>query len=110
MYSDRNRGFGAISKNYVYGFLTLGDFFIKSQIMISEFMTYRFVDGEFVTKSDLYYNRKELGEKAFKEKLAKFKKAKSLYSVLRAKDGTIQCDNQYKQAWDNVRYVVKSRA
>ena len=110
MYSDRNRGFGAISKNYVYGFLTLGDFFIKSQIMISEFMAYRFVDGEFVTKSDLYYNRKELGEKAFKEKLAKFKKAKSLYSVLRAKDGTIQCDNQYKQAWDNVRYVVKSRA
>lgn len=110
MYSDRNRGFGAISKNYVYGYLTLGDFFIKSQIMISEFMSYRYVDGEFITKSDLYYDRKQLGESAFKEKLRKFKKAKSLYSVLKANNGKLTCDPEYKKAWEKIRYQAKSRA
>lgn len=109
-YSDRNRGFGVISKNYVYGYLTLGDFFIKSQIMISEFMSYRYVDGEFVTKSDLYYDRKQLGEEEFKRKLKQFKSAKSLYSVLKASNGKLVCDSKYSKAWENIRYQAKSRA
>lgn len=109
-YSDRNRGFGVVSKNYVYGFLTLGDFFIKSQIMVSEYMSYRYVDGEFITKADLYYDRRQLGEAVFKEKLRKFKSAKSLYSVLKAQNGHLECDPEYKKAWQKIRYQAKSRA
>uniref|UniRef100_A0AAU8BA66 Uncharacterized protein n=1 Tax=Dulem virus 42 TaxID=3145760 RepID=A0AAU8BA66_9CAUD len=71
-YNDRSRIARAFSSNYVYGFLSSLDFFIKSQIMVSEYMNYRFVDGEFVTESDLYYDRKLLGEDAFYDKLKKF--------------------------------------
>lgn len=109
-YNDRNRLSRIISGNYVYGFLSSLDFFIKAQIMVTEHMAYRFVDGEFITLSDLYYDRKILGEDVFYDKLKKFNKANSLYHLLKVKDGKITIDDQYKKAYYKIKYTVESRS
>lgn len=109
-YNDRNRLARTVSGNYIYGFLSSLDFFIKSQIAVTEHMAYKFVDGEFMTLSDLYYNRKYIGENAFYDKLKKFNNAPSLYSLLYEKDGKLTIDDKYKTAYHNIKYVVESRS
>ena len=36
--------------NWVYGMMTTSDWIIKSQILDSVLLSFRFVDGEFITK------------------------------------------------------------
>jgi len=68
-YSHTNRNknvFGrivqGIYEHSIYGLMSSLDFLIKSQIALSVLYSYRFVDGEFVTKNDIKNNRWMHGE------------------------------------------------
>lgn len=108
--TNRNRLYRAISRNSAYGFLSACDFFIKSQIMVSELMSHRYVDGEFITKADIYYNRTVWGEDVFKEKLRKYKEGRSAYSVIYVKNGKLEIEDEYKQAYEKSRSLMRNRA
>lgn len=108
--TNRNRLYRAVSRNSAYGMLSACDFFIKSQIMVTELMSHRYVDGEFITKADIYYNRTVWGEEVFREKLKKYKEGVSAYSVIHVKNGKLEVEDKYKQAYEKSRSLLRNRA
>ena len=57
------------------------DFVVKSQIMNSVLMSYRFYNGEFCTKEDLKINYINKPYKEYKTALKEWNKGVSLYSI-----------------------------
>lgn len=109
-YMNRNILSRTASRNYTYGILALTDFFAKSNFAVSVFMSHRFVDGEFLTKMDIYNRRIQYGEEKFKRLLKEYKNAKSLYSVLQSRDGYLGVQDEYLSAWEKSKNIIKNRA
>ena len=72
-HTNRNRILQSISGNSVFGMLSSLDFLSKSSIMISVLKSYRFVDGEFITKDDVKMDKTAMSDYEYKQKLNKFK-------------------------------------
>lgn len=119
--TNRNRYVNAIMHNWVYGMMTTADWIIKSQILDSVLLSFRFVDGEFITKDQLvykYYKRDTFnGGEEYRRKKKEYDKAISLYAVLKKAHNTKSTSSEmfvipkeYKQAADAVRNTVISRA
>jgi hypothetical protein len=107
--------------NWVYGMMTTSDWIIKSQILDSVLLSFRFVDGEFITKDQLvykYYKRDTFnGGEEYRRKKKEYDKAISLYAVLKKAHNTKSTSSEmfvipkeYKQAADAVKNTVMSRA
>lgn len=83
--------------------------------MISVLKSYRFVDGEFITKDDVKMDKAAMSDYEYKQKLNKFKlfrrhSTPSLWSCLYVtKEGKLECKDEYKEAWNKCKYVVKNR-
>ena len=117
-HTNRNRLVNAIIDNSIFGFLSTVDFLAKGTMMASITHSYRFVDGEFITKNEIqskyYYLPKE--ERA--KKIDKHSTAISLYDVMKVrtkigeKDGLehtiIDIDKQYRNAFNDVIEKVRS--
>lgn len=121
-YSHTNRNknlFGrivqGIYEHSIYGLMSSMDFLIKSQIALSVLYSYRFIDGKFMTKNDIKNNRwmhgdtKEQQKEWLNKELKKWKQGITLYDAIKVQDNQLTVDDQYKQAYDNIDYVVKSR-
>lgn len=82
-------------------------------------LSFRYVDGEFVTKDQLvykYYKRDTFnGGEEYRNKKKEYDKAISLYAVLKQSHNTNSAEmftipKEYKRAADAVRNTVMSRA
>ena len=80
-HSNRSEIINAVNDNWCYGAMTMTDFVIKSQIMNSVLMSYRFYNGEFCTKEDLKINYINKPYKEYKEAIKEWNKGVSLYSI-----------------------------
>ena len=110
-HSNRSRLLNAINNNKIFGFLSAQDYFSKAQIAVATVMSYRYVDGQFVTKEDIILSRKSLGESVYARKLDAWNKGKNLYSILSVKNGKLDIkDEQYRKAYEQVRPIVKARS
>ena len=119
--TNRNRYVNALMHNWVYGMMTTSDWIIKSQILDSVLLSFRFVDGEFITKDQLvykYYKRDTFnGGEEYRRKKKEYDKAISLYAVLKKAHNSKSTSSEmfvipkeYKQAADAVKNTVMSRA
>lgn len=117
--TNRNRYVNALMHNWVYGMMTTADWIIKSQILDSVLLSFRYVDGEFITKDQLvykYYKRDTFdGGEEYRNKKKQYDKAISLYAVLKKSHNTDSAEmftipKEYKRAADAVKNIVMSRA
>ena len=117
--TNRNKYVNILMHNWVYGMMTTSDWIIKSQILDSVLLSFRFVDGEFITKDQLvykYYKRDTFnGGDEYRRKKKEYDKAISLYAIMKKSHNTNSAEmfvipKEYKQAADAVRNTVISRA
>lgn len=119
-HTNRNKNlFGrivqGIYEHSIYGLMSSMDFLIKSQIALSVLYSYRYIDGKFMTKNDIRNNRWMHGDTKQQQKewldkeLKKWKQGITLYDAIKVKNNQLTVDDEYKQAYDNIDYVVKSR-
>lgn len=111
-HSNRSEIINAVNDNWCYGAMTMTDFVVKSQIMNSVLMSYRFYNGEFCTKEDLKINYINKSYKEYKQALKEWKKGVSLYSIHDMKDGKViirKGYEQYEQYFKNIEDILKNR-
>lgn len=108
--SNRSKLINAINENKTFGFLTAQDYYSKAQIAVATVMSFRYVDGQFMSQEDIHNRRFRLGEEKYKRLLQKWKQGKSMYSVLTAKDGKLEVEDKYKKAYEAAEFIVKIRA
>lgn len=92
--SNRNNFINAITHNWAFGGLTMFDFCAKAPIAISTIMSYRYYNGEFITKDDIMMNNILNPEEA-KRQIKEWKKGKSLLSIMKEENGKLTVDKQY---------------
>lgn len=111
-HSNRLEAINTINDNWCFGAMSLCDFIIKSQIMNSVLMSYRYYNGEFCTKEDLQtdYIHKPYSE--YKEELKKWKSGVSAYSIHEMKEGELsirQGYEQYQKSFLQIKDMLKNR-
>mgnify|MGYP003692810889 FL=1 len=89
--SNRNKFINAITHNWAFGGLTMFDFCAKAPIAISTIMSYRYYNGEFVTKDDVIMNN-ILNPEETKKRIKEWKKGKSLLSIMKEENGKLTVD------------------
>lgn len=107
-HTNRNRLLNAVGINFIYGGLSMADFIAKSSIMVTVLHSYRFVDGEFMTKSDMIINADRQG-KDRKEAINRWKKGDTMYSIFTVKDHKLKIDPKYEDAYKRAENIVHSR-
>lgn len=117
--TNMNRLIAGVKHNWLFGMMTMADYLIKSQILDSVLMSFRFVDGEFITKDMIvnkYYKMGTFtGGDEYKAKIRQFEKSKNLYAILKQshnkkKGELFTIPKEYKQAFENAYYTITSRA
>ena len=107
-HTNRNRLINAVGINFIYGGLSTADFIAKSTIMVTVLHSYRYVDGEFMTKSDMIINADRKGTSR-REAVNRWKKGDTMYSIFTIKDHELTVDPKYKDAYDRAKNIVHSR-
>lgn len=109
--TNRNRLATFLYQNHIYGIMRKLDWMSKSVITQSVLNAYRYVDGEFVTDFNLKLHRLEMSEKAYHDKLEKYKSAKSLWDCIDTSTSEIKIKGgeEYEKAYEDVRHEVISR-
>lgn len=78
--TNMHRLIAGVKHNWLFGMLTMVDYLIKAQILDSVLMSFRFVDGEFITKDMIvnkYYKMGTFtGGDEYKAKIRQFEKVK----------------------------------
>lgn len=113
-----NRVAGTLKRNFIYGLMTMSDYLIKSQILDSVLLSFRYVDGEFITRDQLvykYYKKGVFGGgEEYKTKIKEWQNGITLYNVMAKshnKEGKMfNIPQEYKKSFDKVYYVAMSRA
>ena len=113
-----NRIAGALKRNFIYGMMTMSDYLIKSQILDSVLLSFRYIDGEFMTRDQIVYkyykNGTFGGGDEYKAKIREWRDGKTLYSLMSEshnKNGKMfDIPSEYKQAFEKAQYVAMSRA
>ena len=111
--TQRSRIAEALNRNWIFGMLSTCDYIMKAQITTSVFMSYRYVDGKFVTKDDILMSQYKGGNnrKSYvKQKLNEWENGACLYDVISSKDHKLVCDERYKQAFEDIKHIVINRA
>nr|DAU12145.1 MAG TPA: hypothetical protein [Caudoviricetes sp.] len=67
--SNRSKLINAINENKTFGFLTAQDYYSKAQIAVATVMSFRYVDGQFMSQEDIHNRRFRLGEEKYKQLL-----------------------------------------
>lgn len=106
--SNRNNFINAITHNWAFGGLTMFDFCAKAPIAISTIMSYRYYNGEFVTKDDVIMNN-ILNPEETKKRIKEWKKGKSLLSIMKEENGKLTVDKQYYKQYKQIEDVLHFR-
>lgn len=113
-HSNRNRTIKALVSNWCFGFLTTGDYIVKTHIMLCECMSYRYFRGKFVTEEDLRNDFYDLSKEAFNKIKKEWNDGKCLYDCMDTKTGKVEIINEneidYKSAYDKIFHKLRSRA
>ena len=107
--SNRNRWLEIISRHAIFGGLTLADYVSKGHVMESVLMSYKYIDGHFVTKTDVIINNMGKSESEIKAAIKQYDKARSLRSIFKAKNFELVVDDKYKDAYAEVENEIKNK-
>ena len=107
--SNRWRILNGLSTHALYGGMSLADYLTKGHIMEEVLMSYKYVDGAFVTKTDVIISNAGKSKEEIKAAMKKYDQAKSLRSIFTGKDFKINIDSKYKEAYDDVYDEVKAK-
>lgn len=111
--TQRNRLLQVVNQNWIFGMMSSLDYLMKSQIMTSVMMSYRYVDGKFITKDDIRMNQYLGGNDRssyVERQIEKWEQGACLYDVLYAEDHKIKCKDEYKHAFEQIKHIVVNRA
>lgn len=108
-HSNRNRTVNVLWDNWCFGMLTSQDFIIKSQIMVSTLMSFRYYNGHFITREDLLNNMYNATPEEYTKELAKWEDADSVYSAMYVDGYHIEIEDKYKNAYKEVENVLHNR-
>lgn len=106
---NRNRVVNVFTDNLVFGMLSGSDFLVKSNITVSTLLSYKYYNGNFITKQDLDINMRNASKEERKKAFKEWSKGVSAYSILSAKNHTLLVDEQYKDAFYRAENVMRSR-
>lgn len=95
--------------NWCFGGLTVVDFASKSTIMTTILMGHRYFRGKFLSKEDILNMLEASNEEGKKRLLEEWKNGKVLYSIFDVKDGKLQIDPHYKEAYNVSKNMVYQR-
>lgn len=117
--SNLSRAGKVADENSIFGFMSGLDFISKSAIAVSILHSFRFVDGEWISKDMIYRDsakiQKDKRQQWIDDKINKYKKAKkydNLYtSISVGKNGEFLIEDERKRAayTDDIHHIVKSR-
>ena len=111
--TQRNRIIEALNRNCIFGFMSTFDYIMKAQITTSVLMSYRYVDGKFITKDDIrmsQYKGSNNPSSWKKRMMHEWENGACLYDVLHSKNHRLECEDKYKQAFEEIKHVVINRA
>lgn len=107
--SNRWRILNGLSTHALYGGMSLADYLTKGHIMEEVLMSYKYVDGAFVTKTDVIISNAGKSKEEIKAAMEKYDNAKSLRAIFTGKDFKINIDSKYKDAYDDVYDELKAK-
>lgn len=108
--SNRNPILQAAYRHSVFGFMSMADFWSKTQIMTAVVRNHRYINGQFLSKDDMRSSRHlYASKKEFNRALAEWNKGPSLYHLLHSKNGKLTITDKYKDAWLACKDIVKDR-
>lgn len=117
--TNMNRFVAGVKHNWLFGMMTMADYLVKAQILDSVLMSFRYVDGEFITK-DMIVNRYYkmgtfTGGDEYKAKIRQFEDSKNLYAILKQshnkkKGELFTIPEEYKKAFEKAYHTITSRA
>lgn len=92
----------------------MADTIAKSCILVATLLSYRLVDGKFITRHEIEESRISLGEEEYNRLITEFKKSKTnAYNVIlddseykhpfKTKDKKIQIKSEFKDAWEDIK-------
>lgn len=121
-HSDRNRILQAIYKNSTFGIMSAADIYSKATIAVATLLSYRYVDGQFMTKHMIEEKRLTVGEEEYKRLMKEFKKSDvNAYNIfegdskawkrkINSNDTKLKVKEQYKVAWEKVKHTAANKA
>lgn len=95
--------------NWCFGGLAVVDFASKSTIMTTILMGHRYFRGKFVSKEDILNMLEASNEEGKKKLLDEWKNGKVLYSIFDVKNGKLQIDAEFKDAYNVSKNMVYQR-
>lgn len=121
-YSNRNRILQAIYKNSTFGIMSAADIYSKATIAVATLLSYRYVNGEFMTKHMIEEKRLTVGEEEYKRLMKEFKKSdinaynifegdsKAWKGKVNSNDTKLKVKEQYRVAWEKVKHTAANKA
>lgn len=121
-HANRNRVLQMLYKNSTFGLLSAADIMSKSTIMVATLLSYRLVNGQFMTKHMIEESRADLGEEKYKELMKEFKKSKvNAYNIfegdskiwkgdVNSNDTKLHVKEEYREAWEQIKHVAANKA
>lgn len=121
-HSNRNRILQAIYKNSTFGIMSAADIYSKATIAVATLLSYRLVDGQFMTKHMIEEKRLTVGEEEYKRLMHEFKKSdinaynifegdsKAWKGKINSNDTSLKVKEEYKAAWEKIKNVAANKA
>ena len=121
-HSNRNRWLQALYKNSTFGIMSACDIYSKATIAVATLLSYRYVDGKFMTKHMIEEMRYTVGEEEYKRLMKEFKKSKvNAYNIfegdskawkasINSNDTKLKVKDEYKAAWEKIKFTAANKA
>ena len=121
-HSNRNRWLQALYKNSTFGIMSACDIYSKATIAVATLLSYRLVDGKFMTKHMIEETRYTVGEEEYKRLMKEFHRSKvNAYNIfegdskawqlkVNSNDTKLKVKEEYKEAWEQIKATAANKA
>lgn len=111
---NRNTYVDFFYRHCIYGMMTSLDFISKSSIAATVLNSFRYVDGQFMSEDQIYKKASYIENKTERDQYLRatkkeYKNAVKLYDVIYVKNGLFQVEDDYKDAFQDIEYIVEER-
>jgi len=98
------------------------DIYSKATIAVATLLSYRYIDGQFMTKHMIEEKRLTVGEAEYKRLMKEFKKSKvNAYNIfegdskawkakVNSNDTKLHVKEEYRAAWEKVKMTAANKA